>query len=242
VPEKRIHVFYNCVRREFLLGHEDKDASRRALGLPASSIIVTVIGRLVPRKGQDVFLRVIALLAEQGLDVHGVLAGDVPSDPVHAQIYNAYRAELDQLARHPMLRGRITFLGHRGDVQSVLAASDIVVMPSVGEPFPLVVLEALAIGAPIVASSTGGHPEAIEDGVTGLLAPPGDTAAFAAAIRRLIEDPDLRSRIASRGRESVIAKFSEDGLAPRLNSIYSALVGGPDDVGRMTNANQVGRT
>jgi glycosyltransferase involved in cell wall biosynthesis len=242
VSQRRIHVLYNRVRPEFLSQKWNKDASRQALGLPANSTIVTVIGRLVPRKGQDVFLRAIALLAQQSLDVHGVLAGDVPSDPVHARRYNAYKAELEQLACQPTLQGRITFLGHRDDVQSVLAASDIVVMPSFAEPFGLVILEALAAGAPIVASNAGGHPEVIENGVTGLLVPPGDAARFAAAIRRLIEDPDVRSGIATRGRQGVLVKFSEDSLAAQLESIYSALVDRPDNSDCMVEVAHAERT
>lgn len=222
-PRERVELLYNCVRPAFFSNRPPGPESRRALGLPASGTLFTVVGRLVPRKGQAVFLRALARLADDGHDVYGVLLGAVPHDASGAGTSTAYEDDLHRLADQPALRGRVFFLGHRDDVQTVLAASDVMVLPSFAEPFPLAVLEAFAAGTPVVASNGGGHPEAIEDGVTGLLAVPGDDADFARVMRSLVVDPGLCDALAARARERALAEFSEDTLAGRLEALYARL-------------------
>lgn len=224
VSSGKMQVVYNAVRPEFLVDYPDRELARFALDLPSGSVILTVVGRLVPRKGQDIFLRALRLLLEEGLDVHGLLLGSVPSQPQYAHIYGAFKDDLDRLTREPALAGRVTFLGHRDDVKTVLAASDVIVMPSFAEPFPLVILEAFAAQRPVVASHTGGHPETIVNGQTGYLAPVGDDAAFASAIGRLVRDPRLRVELAQHAHEQVLSEFSEETLQTRLAAVYEALL------------------
>jgi glycosyltransferase involved in cell wall biosynthesis len=94
------------------------------------------------------------------------------------------------------------------------------VMPSYYETFGISCLEAMAFGLPVVATRAGGLPEVVEDGVTGLLVPPGDTHALAEAIGRLLRDPDLRRRLGEAGRERVLARFTAEHVVKEMIPVY----------------------
>jgi type III pantothenate kinase len=181
-------------------------------------VLVAVVGRLVPRKGQDVFLDAVRILAQDGLPIRAVIVGEPPARPDTGE--RAYLERLLTLAVHPALRSRVEFQGFRDDVPALLAASDIVVMPSVNDPFPLALIEAMAAGAAVVATDSGGHAEAIEDGVTGLLVPPRDPSALAAAVARLAWDVLFRGNLAAAARRSAVERFSPETLPARLEVLY----------------------
>jgi glycosyltransferase involved in cell wall biosynthesis len=119
----------------------------------------------------------------------------------------------------------VRFLGFRRDVPEILAGLHVFVLPSESEGFGLVVREAQAVGVPVVATDTGGLSELVRDGDTGLLVPPRDTAALAAALRRMLEDPALRRRLSEAGRREAGAS-GLDGYLERLGKIYRDVPGG----------------
>jgi glycosyltransferase involved in cell wall biosynthesis len=164
--------------------------------------------RLHQQKGHAYLLTAAALVP----DATFVLAGDGP-----------LRAELEQRARELGVAGRCLFLGERADVPDLLAAADLFLLPSLWEGLPLSVLEAMAAGRPVVATAIGGTDEAVTDGVTGLLVPPRDPAAIAAAIARLRDDPGLAERLAAAGRARVEREFSSRATAERVMRIYDAV-------------------
>ena len=122
------------------------------------------------------------------------------------------------------LTSRVRILGPRADSTCLLAMSDVVVLPSVvAEGLPIVILEALALGRPVVATRVGGIPELIRDGETGLLVPPGDPRALADAVSALLADPARATAMAARGRETVRASFSGDGMVRQVERLYLEL-------------------
>jgi glycosyltransferase involved in cell wall biosynthesis len=170
--------------------------------------VVLTPARLVRQKGHR-------FLLEAAVQVPGatfLLAGDGP-----------LRTELEELARGLGVADRCVFLGQRSDVPDLLAASDLIVLPSLFEGLPLSVLEAMAAERPVVATRIGGTEEAVAHEVTGLLVPPSDPAALAAAIQRLRTDPLLAERLAVAGRKRVQAEFSADRTARLVMQVYDDL-------------------
>ncbi|MEW9525607.1 glycosyltransferase family 4 protein [Agrobacterium radiobacter] len=161
--------------------------------------LVGLFGRLSEWKGQHVFLDAIAAMeGVQAVIVGGALFGQ-----------EAYEARIREQASSLGLDGRVRFLGFRSDVPELMAAMDAVAHTSiVAEPFGRVVVEAMMCGRPVVATRGGGVTEIIRDGETGLLVPPGEPSALAAALGRVLSDPALAERLAQKGREDVSQRFS----------------------------------
>ncbi len=189
--------------------------ARRTLGLPDDAWIVALPGRLARWKGQDVLVRALPALP----GAVAVLAGGAWRDDP------APTVALRQLAADLGVADRVRLLGVREDMENVLAAADVVVQPSTGrEPLGNAALEAAAAGRPVVASAHGGLPEVITDGKTGLLVPPGDPAALAAALRRLHEDPELAARLGAAASADVARRFGARRLLDTVQGIYDEVV------------------
>lgn len=174
--------------------------------------VVLALARHDRQKGLDCLLRAASLLPE----VSVAIAGDGPE-----------RAALDALARELDVADRVAFLGRRDDVPALLASADVFVLPSRLEGLPLSLLEALAAGRPVVASSIGGIVDVVRDGIEALLVPPDDPAALADAVRRVLHEPALADAIAHAGRMRVKTEFSAEGMARSVASIYDEVLSGP---------------
>lgn len=176
---------------------------------PRPGAIVGAAGRLEPQKGFDVLLRAFRDVEDATL----VLIGD-----------GSEREQLRSLASSLELDDRIVWQEWSDDVRSYLPAFDIFVLPSRFEGFPLVVLEALLAETAVVATNVGSVPEAVRHEETGLLVPPDDAAALAAAMRRLLADADLRRSLGGRGRRLVLDRFTAQHMAHSFRAIYNELV------------------
>jgi len=161
-------------------------AARRSLGIADSARVIGAISRLRLEKGIDVLIRALDAVGVDDLLL--VIAGSGPEEMALRELAAASRAP-------------VHFLGHRHDVALWLQAADVIAIPSLRESFGRVTLEAMAAGRPIVASRVGGLAEGIIDGETGLLVPPGDERALAAALRTLLTDPVLCARLGNAARE-----------------------------------------
>jgi glycosyltransferase involved in cell wall biosynthesis len=166
---------------------------------------VLVVARLDPDKGHRHLLAAAAMLP----DVRFLLAGEGPE-----------RGALEALAGELGVDDRVRFLGHRNDIPQLLAACDVMALPSSFEGLPVSVLEAMASGTAVVASNIGGVDEIVRDNVTGLLVEPGDALALAAAIRRLVDDPAEAARLAEAARTHVAREFSAATMARRVAAVY----------------------
>jgi glycosyltransferase involved in cell wall biosynthesis len=186
----------------------DQDV-RRELGLPADAIVVGFAGNMRPVKGVDVLLRA-ALALKNEPAIRWLLLGRVEDKGV-AQL-------LDQ----PDLRGRVLALGWREDAERLLGAMDIFAMPSRSEGFSRAITEAMERGLCPVATRVGGTPELVRDGVEGLLTPPDDVPAFAAAIRGLAHDAPLRTRLAAAARERIRTDLTIENMVDPMMAMYEA--------------------
>lgn len=184
---------------------------RAELGLGPQPL-VGLFGRLSEWKGQHVFLDAIAAMeGVQAVIVGGALFGQ-----------EAYEARIREQAFRLGLEGRVRFLGFRPDVPELMAAMDVVAHTSiVAEPFGRVVVEAMMCGRPVVATRGGGVTEIIRDGETGLLVPPGNASALAAAIGRILSQPALAERLARKGREDVSQRFSLEETCRSVSALLT---------------------
>ncbi len=188
----------------------DRAASRRALGLASGDVVATVVGRLCAGKGQAAAIAAAARVRERVSGFRLLLVGDGPM-----------ASELRDLAGG-RAGGDVVFAGFRDDIDAVLSASDLFLLASEAESLPLSVLEAMAAGLPVVSTNVGGLSEAVEDGVTGLLVPPGDAHALAAAIDRVLSDDELAARLGAAACTRVAQRFGRDACLDRLLRLTGA--------------------
>ncbi len=203
VPEDDIVMLYNAVPDPL------HDKTRKSLKQEGPCNIL-FLGRLGPWKGTPVLIDALTTAPLIDLPWHATIAGDGDVDASRAR------------ARAAGLTGRIDFPGwvNSAKAQQLLEQADILVLASQGEGLPMSVLEALAHQVAIVATPVGSIPELIRDNISGLLIPIGDTAALAAAIRRLVENPDDRRRIAQAGRTLFEQQLNVETYAGRLADLY----------------------
>jgi len=178
---------------------------------------VVCVGRFDPDvKGQDVLIEAVAMCRSQGLPLTLTLAG--PSGgPGHARLV--------ALAREASLGDAIRFELDRLDVEAVLAGHDLFALASRSEGFGLALVEAMAAGLPVVSTRTGGPALLVRDGENGLLVPPGNAAALAAALGRLAADPALAARLAQAGRRTA-SGYGIAAMRTRYHDLYRQLVAG----------------
>jgi glycosyltransferase involved in cell wall biosynthesis len=163
-------------------------------------------------KGQRTLLRACA-----GLDVSVVLVG------ADLEQGGAYRQLLEREAAELGMADRVLFAGYRADAPALLRSFDVFALPSTIEGLPLVVLEAMAAGVPVVATPVGGVGELVRDGETGLLVPPEDPDALAAALRRLLAEPETARRLTEAAGAHVAERFSERVMCERVLAVYEDL-------------------
>lgn len=182
---------------------------------PAVQRWVAVVAQLSRGKRQDLVLDALDLLRARMPDLGAVFVG--------AEASRGWRAELEDRARSLGLADRVLFAGHRDDPAAWMRAADLLVLPTDAESFGLVLLEALALGVPVIASAGGGVPEVIEDGKSGLLFPPGDATALADRIARLTQDATLRADLVDAGLARFSDRFTLDREIDALEALYCSL-------------------
>jgi glycosyltransferase involved in cell wall biosynthesis len=183
--------------------------TRDALGIPRLSLLVVCVARLAPEKDIGSLIKAMGAVADQVSGVRCVIAGDGPER----------RALEGQIRNVPWAR-QITLLGFRQDAISLIRAADIFVLPSRAEPFGLVLLEAMALGKPVVSIAAGGPLEIVKNGETGLLVPPGDPPALAGAIIEFLSDPKFRRKAGENGCSSFQTDFTAQAMASATLRVY----------------------
>jgi len=181
----------------------DRAASRRELGLEEGTVALAVVAQLTPWKGQDDAIRALAELRAGGReDVTLLLAGSAKFSGPGTQFDNrAYERGLHALAAELGVAERVRFLGERGDVPQVLAATDVLLLPSWQEAFGRIAIEAMAMGVPVAATEAGGPAEIVRPGIDGLLLPAREPGAWARGLEPLVASAAERERMGSAGRE-----------------------------------------
>lgn len=194
----------------------DATGPTQEFGIRAGEIVILAVGNLVPRKGHIILLQALAMLEGKGSAVpwRVIIAGR-----------GEERDRLLAFARDNGMEERVHLAGHRDDIPDLQEAAHILCMPSLWEGLPLAVLEGMHAGNCVVASASSGIPEAISDGVNGLLVPPGDVGALATALERVMRDERLRKRLADAGLDTARQRFSVEGMANRYVEIYQRASG-----------------
>jgi sugar transferase (PEP-CTERM/EpsH1 system associated) len=209
IPSRKVVVLRNGVDVERFRCRSDCERLRARHGFSATDLIVGTVGRIDPVKDQAALLDTLEVLSKDHPKLRILIVGDGPEHP---------RLEREIAARG--LGGQAHLSGFREDVPEMLSLMDVFVLPSVGEGMCNTILEAMAIGLPVIATAVGGNPELVTDGVTGVLVPARDRHALAAAIARYATDAETRRRHGSAGQERVLREFTLRAMVERYLSLY----------------------
>jgi sugar transferase (PEP-CTERM/EpsH1 system associated) len=208
VPRSSIRIIRNGVDTQRFQGHSRREARLR-LGVPRDAFLLGTAGRLAEVKDHATLLEALRLLAEEKVRVCAVIAGDGP-------LKSAIESRIQSLG----LQDCVRLLGHRPDIETVLAALDVFVLSSRSEGLPMAILEAMASGVAVISTRVGGVAEVVTEGATGLLIEPGSPHALAAAIRQLIDNPSLRLQMGAAGRTRAEREFSLETMVAHYERLY----------------------
>jgi len=210
-PVNRVQTIRNGVDLS-RFGHLSRTEARRVLGLADDELVVGTVGRLVPVKDHVSLLRAMAHLAGRHVPATLLVAGDGP-----------LRADLEALAGKLGISGSVRLLGHRPDIEVVLAALDVFVLSSTSEGLSNTILEAMASGVPVVATRVGGADELVDDGVTGVLVPAREPESIAAAVEILARDTPRRVEMGARARQRAGTEFGLPAMVGHYETLYLRL-------------------
>jgi L-malate glycosyltransferase len=185
---------------------------RRELAIPEDALLFGTVGRLSPVKDHAAFLEAAAEIRRTRPDARFVIVGGGPLE-----------RELRRRAAQLGLEDVCLFTGPRIDAHNIMAAIDVFVLPSLSEGIPMAVLEAMALGRPVVATAVGGVPEVVQHGTTGLLVEPGNPLALAQACLELAGDPKLAAALGNRARQTVEARFTSERSGRALLDAYRSV-------------------
>lgn len=212
--EYKVIRIHNGVDLDSVKTIQERGDVKERLGVAPEEFLVGTVGRLTAVKGQDTLLRAIRGLLDEGHRVKCVLIGDGP-----------LREFLHELAQKLGIEKDIVLAGEQHAVYDFLNAMDVFVLPSLHEGIPMVLLEALAIGRPVIASRVGGIPEVVEDGRHGLLIEPEDVNGLRSCIVKLMKDRALAESLGSAGRTRVGEEFSAAVMALKTAQVYRDVLG-----------------
>jgi len=215
LPESKVIVIHNGVGRGRTTPLRSGE-TRRSLSIADDAPLVAVLANLIHYKGHATFLAAWKRVLSGCPTAVALLVGD-----------GVMRLEVEQLVHELELDESVRILGSRSDVAELLEAIDLLVHPSLQEGFSNAILEAMAAGKPVVATTVGGNPEAVVHGVTGLLVPPGDSEAMAVAISRLLKDVAARSEFGAAGQRRVLEHFDLGKMVKSYERVYAGVVRGP---------------
>jgi glycosyltransferase involved in cell wall biosynthesis len=211
-PDRAVCV-HSAVDTERYHPGGDRAWLRREFDLPEASPVLAMAGQFIARKGHRTLLAALPAVFAAHPEARVLLLGQGPLlEPMREAAADAGLAD------------RVRFAGFRDDLDHVLAAVDLLVHPAELEGLGVSLLQAAACGVPIVATRTGGIPEAVRPGLNGELVEPGDAPALAAQIVRLLDDPALRTRYGAAGRELVLRHFSLDAMVEGNLAVYRAVL------------------
>lgn len=219
VPPERVTVLHDAVdTKRFNPSTVDAGAFRRSLGISDDTLVVGCLGRFSPGKGHEELLQAAAVVRDTCPGVQFVVVGEASFGE------EAYAKSVRDLAARLRLEEMVLFTGFRSDVPEVMASFDIFAFPSHAEAFGMALIEAMAMQKPVVASSSDGVLDIVQQEVSGVLVPPKNPLALALAITRLIDNPDLRVRLGQAARARVVEHFDQGRQIDSLEATYGALI------------------
>lgn len=217
VADDKLVLIYNGVDLQASNSVASRTDVRAALGLDSNALVMIIVANLIPYKGHADLIEALGR-AHARLPAAWRLLVVGRDDGI--------RAELEAQARNSQIDANTIFLGVRHDVPDLLRSSDIGLLVSHQEGFSNAILEGMAAGLPIIATNVGGNPEAVVDGVTGLIVPPGDPAKLSIAIEALASDPEMRATMSARARARAEDRFSLETSIRCYEGLYEGLKAG----------------
>ncbi len=215
VPESKIRVIENGVDTDRFRPDSERAALVRAeLGIPERAKVVGIVGRMVPLKNHDIFIRALKMVSRSESDVWGLVVGDGP-----------LKDRLLSLAGVEGLSERVVFTGWRTDMERVLAAVDILVLCSQVEGHNVVILEAMACEKPVVGTDVYGINSVIKNGRNGLLVPPGNPERLAEAVLTIIRDPSKGAAMGKKARRCIERDYSVEKMLSSYTKIFGEIGG-----------------
>ncbi len=218
ISKEKIHCIPIGIDVESYASAGNGPKVRSELGVAPEALIVGLVGRIHPWKGQEVLIEAAARVLEACPNTHFLLVGDI--------VRPEQRAHLDalrMLAQQLNIARQVQFVGTRSDIPDIMQLLDICVVPSLREPYGLVAIEAQAAGTPVIASNVGGLREIVQDGVSGCLVPPGDSIQLANAIVMYLRDANLRSEVGMQGRKRANKEFSYPTMVSQTEALYEQM-------------------
>jgi glycosyltransferase involved in cell wall biosynthesis len=216
VRADRCYLIHNAIDTDDYCRTMPVPEAKRLIGAPADEFLVAAVGRLSAEKGFDLLIRAVANLRRSGRPVGLWIAGD-----------GQEQASLAQLIAELNAGGYVRLLGHVADPRGLYQAADAFALSSIREGLPNVLLEAMALQTPVVATRVAGVPKLITDGHDGLLIAPGDEAALGGAFCRLLDDAHLRDRLGKAGRATIEARYSFARRMEKVVRVYDEVLGRP---------------
>ncbi len=210
----RIKLIRNCIDvGKYRFSAEGRHRVRQEFGVAENELLVGSVARFSFQKGHQYTLEAIPAILDAVPDARFLLVGEGP-----------VRERISQRVRDMGLEGRVLFAGERQDIAHVLSAMDLFLLTSIFEGLPLSVLEAMAVGLPVVATRVSGTPEAVLHELTGLLIPPADPSAVSQAVIEILQDPERRRLMGYQGRLLALHHFHKKYLVRHLSDFYDQLV------------------
>ncbi|OGW85951.1 MAG: hypothetical protein A3C35_07225 [Omnitrophica bacterium RIFCSPHIGHO2_02_FULL_46_11] len=217
IPSDRVEVIPNGISTPEVNFRISRDEIFQKLGVPQNHHLIGMVGRLCPLKGQEEFIKAMTEVCRIIPNVTGVIIGK------DTEFGGAYEAKLKGITKASGLNGRIIFSGHQADPFSFINAMDFLVLLSKTEGLPLVILEAMSLQKPVVATNVGGIPELVEDGKTGILVPPNNSNMLVQAMLRLLQNHSLTQEMGEAAFERVRERFSKERMCERILNLYDEL-------------------
>jgi glycosyltransferase involved in cell wall biosynthesis len=210
INPSRIKVIYNGINLSRLtVDNQDLEQVKQSLDPPPGGKVVGMMARMFPVKNHAAFLQAAVLINRVVPNTRFALVGDGP-----------LRGYLEDLSQELGLGSKVTFFGEQRDVGTYLAAIDIAALTSETEGCSNSLLEAMALGKPVVATDVGGNREVVHHGETGFLIPPGDVEALAEAIITLLQHPEIARSMGQAGKEMVVSRFSLERMVHEYENMY----------------------
>ena len=211
-----VTIVPNAVRSAFFEEARTREEARAVFSLALEGIVVGIPGTLRPAKGHPFFLRSVAPLLRERDELHVAITGEGEE---------GFTAKIRAQVRELGIQDRVHFLGWVEDMSAFYRACNSICVPSRAETFGRTVIEAFAVGTPVVATAVGGMNETIDSETTGLLVPYGDEEALADALRRLLDDPELRQKMSANAREVAEKKYHERTYKERVVALLDKVSG-----------------
>ena len=218
LPPEKVVTVHNAIDLEAFtssVSSPNDKVLENQLGISGDQIIVSIVGRLTSQKGHHYFLESAKRVLEVLPKTRFLIVGDGP-----------LRENLEGLSLSLGIAQAVRFLGYRQDIATLMGMSDVIVMPSLKEGLPYVLLEALALARPVVGTPVGGIPEVVKHGETGFLVPPKDSESLAEAVIQVLRNPEKAARLGERGRELVSREFNIETMVRKIAAVYAEVLSG----------------